>query len=83
MDEEVLPTVQEPSEARQKPGKVKNHPQKGESSITQSRGAQKIKEKYFPTEEGWSHNPLGPPPPRARGGSDPDFLILRFQLPGV
>jgi len=39
----LLPTVQELSEAKQKLGKVKNYQQKGESSITQSRGAQKIK----------------------------------------
>jgi len=44
MDEEgVLLTVQELSEAKQKWDKVKNHQQEGESSITQSRGAQEIK----------------------------------------
>jgi len=44
MDEEgVLPTMQELSETKQKQGKVKNHQQEEESSITQSRGAQEIK----------------------------------------
>jgi len=44
MDEEgVLPTVQELSEAKQKCGKVKNHQQEEESSITQNRRAQEIK----------------------------------------
>jgi len=44
MDEEgVLPTVQELSKTKQKRGKVKNYQQEEESSITQSRGAQKIK----------------------------------------